>query len=98
MAKYLWSLSFSTVTQSSLGLDPCFGLPLAARTHLFKTLPQELGATFETSDKIPPGLEEDVRRYREELVESAVELDDAATEAYLEVILFMSQAPAYGTA
>ena len=46
---------------------------------------QELGASFETSDEIPKGLEADVAKYREILVESAVELDDDVMEAYLEV-------------
>ncbi|KAK9809333.1 hypothetical protein WJX73_006221 [Symbiochloris irregularis] len=45
---------------------------------------EELGASFDTTDEIPKGMEEDVKKYREILVEAAVEVDDAALEAYLE--------------
>ena len=46
---------------------------------------QELGASFETTDAIPAGMEEEVKKYREILLEAAVELDDDIMEAYLEV-------------
>ncbi len=46
---------------------------------------QELGASFEESDTIPSGMEDEVAQYREALVEAAVEMDDTAMEAYLEV-------------
>lgn len=45
---------------------------------------EDLGASFESTDVIPAGMEEDVATYREQLLESAVELDDDATEAWLE--------------
>ena len=48
---------------------------------------QELGASFESSDKIPAGMEDDVAKYREALLEAAVEQDDDAMEAYLEVCI-----------
>ncbi len=46
---------------------------------------QELGASFEKTSDIPAGMEEDVAKWREALIDAAVELDDAAMEAYLEV-------------
>lgn len=46
---------------------------------------QELGANFEISDEIPQGMEDQVRDYREALLEGVVEMDDEAMEAYLEV-------------
>jgi elongation factor G len=46
---------------------------------------QELGAKFESSSDIPAGMEEDIAKWREALIDAAVELDDAAMEAYLEV-------------
>ncbi|KAK9860335.1 hypothetical protein WJX84_005530 [Apatococcus fuscideae] len=45
---------------------------------------EELGANFELSDKIPEGMEDQVREYREALLEGVVEMDDEAMEAYLE--------------
>lgn len=47
--------------------------------------PQELGASFDKSKDIPAGMEVDVAKYREALVDAAVELDDEVMEAYLEV-------------
>ena len=55
---------------------------------------QELGASFETSDEIPKGLEEDVKKYREILLDAAVELDDDVMEAYLEARLTSKTLPA----
>ena len=37
------------------------------------------------SDKIPEGMEDQVKEYREALLEGVVEMDDEAMEAYLEV-------------
>ena len=48
---------------------------------------QELGASFNETDDIPAGMEDDVAKWREALLEAAVEIDDAAMEAYLEVRL-----------
>ena len=44
---------------------------------------EALGATFKETE-IPADLVEKAKQYREKLVEKAVEMDDAATEAYLE--------------
>ena len=44
---------------------------------------EDLGATFEEKE-IPADLKEKAAKYYEELVEMAVEMDDAAMEAYLE--------------
>ncbi|MEM0907001.1 MAG: elongation factor G [Pseudomonadota bacterium] len=44
---------------------------------------ESLGATFEYTD-IPADLQEKAAEYREKLVEAAVEMDEAAMEAYLE--------------
>lgn len=46
---------------------------------------QELGASFEESDTIPSGMEDEVAKWREALIEAAVEMDDEVMEAYLEV-------------
>ena len=46
---------------------------------------QELGASFNENDEIPAGMEDEVAKWREALLEAAVEIDDAAMEAYLEV-------------
>lgn len=46
---------------------------------------QELGASFDAVSDIPAGMEDDVAKYREALLDAAVELDDAVMEAYLEV-------------
>ena len=46
---------------------------------------QELGASFESTSDIPAGMEDDVAKYREALLDAAVELDDDVMEAYLEV-------------
>ncbi len=47
-----------------------------------KWLEESLGAKFEVND-IPADLQEKAAEYRERLVEAAVEMDDAAMEAYL---------------
>ena len=44
---------------------------------------QELGATFETGP-IPDDMQAQAEEWREKLVESAVEVEDEAMEAYLE--------------
>ena len=45
---------------------------------------ESLGADFDANLEIPDDLKEKAVQYRNELVEAAVELDDAAMEAYLE--------------
>ncbi|MCZ8323397.1 MAG: elongation factor G [Novosphingobium sp.] len=45
---------------------------------------ESLGADFDADLEIPDDLKEKAAQYRGELVEAAVELDDAAMEAYLE--------------
>jgi elongation factor G len=45
---------------------------------------ESLGADFDANLEIPEDLKEKAVQYRNELVEAAVELDDAAMEAYLE--------------
>eukprot|EP00930_Biecheleria_cincta_P091015 TRINITY_DN804_c0_g1_i1.p1 TRINITY_DN804_c0_g1~~TRINITY_DN804_c0_g1_i1.p1 ORF type:complete len:829 (-),score=175.35 TRINITY_DN804_c0_g1_i1:257-2686(-) len=45
---------------------------------------EELGAAFDVTDTIPAGMEELVEKYREELIEKAVEQDEETLEAYLE--------------
>src|SRR5690606_37733751 len=44
---------------------------------------ENLGATFR-EEEIPADLVEKAQEYREKLIEQAVEMDDAAMEAYLE--------------
>jgi elongation factor G len=43
----------------------------------------ELGAKYETSDKIPPELEEEVKKFRHNLIEKICETDDTLLEKYL---------------
>lgn len=45
---------------------------------------EELGAKFDVTDDIPKGMEELVNKYREELIEKAVEQDEEILEKYLE--------------
>ncbi len=45
---------------------------------------ESLGADFDANLEIPDDLKDKAAQYRAELVEAAVELDDAAMEAYLE--------------
>jgi elongation factor G len=47
-------------------------------------LEDKLGAKFEVRDEIPAGMEDLIAEYRENLVEKAVEQDEAVLEAYLE--------------
>ena len=47
---------------------------------------QELGASFDKTKDIPKGMEEDVAKYREALLEAVVELDDDIMMQYLEVL------------
>jgi elongation factor G len=44
---------------------------------------EELGAKFDVKDEIPQGLEETIKRYREQLVEKIAETDDKLLEKYL---------------
>ncbi|MBI4091767.1 MAG: elongation factor G [Candidatus Levybacteria bacterium] len=44
---------------------------------------EELGAKFDVKDEIPQGLEDAVKRYREQLVEKIAETDDKLLEKYL---------------
>ena len=44
----------------------------------------ELGAKFDVTDEIPEGMEEEVEKWRENLIEKAVEQDEEVLEAYLE--------------
>lgn len=53
---------------------------------------QELGASFDSVSDIPAGMEDDVAKYREALLDAAVELDDGVMEAYLEVHAFSRNA------
>jgi len=45
---------------------------------------EELGANFDVTDDIPEGMEELIEKYRDNLVEKAVEQDEEVMEAYLE--------------
>ncbi|CAJ1353111.1 unnamed protein product [Effrenium voratum] len=45
---------------------------------------EELGANYDVTDDIPEGMEEDVEKWRENLIEKAVEQDEEVLEAYLE--------------
>ncbi|CAE8727780.1 unnamed protein product [Polarella glacialis] len=45
---------------------------------------EELGASWDISDVIPAGMEADVAKYRENLIEKAVEQDEEVLMAYLE--------------
>merc|ERR1719343_656758 len=47
-------------------------------------LGDKLGAEFEVRDEIPAGMEDVIAEYRENLVERAVEQDEAVLETYLE--------------
>lgn len=44
----------------------------------------ELGAKYDVTDEIPEGMEEEVEKWRENLIEKAVEQDEEVLEAYLE--------------
>lgn len=44
---------------------------------------EELGATYETTDAIPEGMEDQVKEYRNKLIEKIAETDDALAEKYL---------------
>jgi elongation factor G len=44
---------------------------------------EELGAKFDVKDEIPKGLESDIKKYREQLVEKIAETDDALLSKYL---------------
>ncbi|CAK0845933.1 unnamed protein product [Prorocentrum cordatum] len=47
-------------------------------------LGDKLGAEFEVKDEIPDGMADVIAEYRESLIETAVEMDEQALEAYLE--------------
>ncbi len=44
---------------------------------------EELGAKFDVRDEIPAGMEEEVKKYREQLVEKIAETDDILLDKYL---------------
>ncbi len=44
---------------------------------------EELGAKYETTDTIPEGMEDQVKEYRNKLIEKIAETDDALAEKYL---------------
>jgi elongation factor G len=72
------------VLQLPLGAEASFaGIIDLIRMKAVKWDDESLGAKFHDED-IPAGLLDQAKKYREMLVEQAVELDEAATEAYLE--------------
>src|SRR3990170_5996867 len=44
---------------------------------------EELGAKFEVKDEIPAGMEETIKKYREQLIEKIAETDDVLLDKYL---------------
>jgi elongation factor G len=72
------------VLQLPLGAEASFaGIIDLIRMKAVKWDDESLGAKFHDED-IPASLLDQAKKYREMLVEQAVELDEAATEAYLE--------------
>jgi elongation factor G len=72
------------VLQLPLGVESSFtGIIDLIRMKAVKWDDEALGANFHDED-IPADLLDQAKKYREMLVEQAVELDEAATEAYLE--------------
>jgi elongation factor G len=72
------------VLQLPLGVESSFaGIIDLIRMKAVKWDDESLGAKFHDED-IPADLLDQAKKYREMLVEQAVELDEAATEAYLE--------------
>jgi elongation factor G len=72
------------VLQLPLGVESSFaGIVDLIRMKAVKWDDESLGAKFHDED-IPADLLDQAKKYRETLVEQAVELDEAATEAYLE--------------
>ena len=72
------------VLQLPIGVEDKFiGLVDLVRMKAIIWKDESLGAEFTIAD-IPADLEADAKSYREKLVETAVEQDDAAMEAYLE--------------
>jgi elongation factor G len=72
------------VLQLPLGVESSFaGIIDLIRMKAVKWDDESLGANFHDED-IPADLLDQAKKYREMLVEQAVEVDEAATEAYLE--------------
>ncbi len=72
------------VLQLPLGVESSFvGIIDLIRMKAVKWDDESLGAKFH-DDEIPADLLDQAKKYREMLVEQAVEVDEAATEAYLE--------------
>jgi elongation factor G len=72
------------VLQLPLGVESSFaGIIDLVRMKAVKWDDESLGAKFH-DDEIPAALLDQANKYREMLVETAVEVDEAATEAYLE--------------
>jgi elongation factor G len=72
------------VLQLPLGVESSFtGIIDLIRMKAVKWDDESLGATFH-DEEIPADLLDQAKKYREMLVEQAVEVDEAATEAYLE--------------
>jgi len=78
-----------------LGANPIvLGLPIGAEQDfvgIYHVLDQksyiwsgeELGAEFDVRDEIPAGMEESVKKYRDQLVEKIAETDEALMDKYL---------------
>lgn len=49
---------------------------------------EELGAKFDIKDEIPSGMEEVIKKYREQLIEKIAETDDGLLEKYLNGVAF----------
>jgi elongation factor G len=72
------------VLQLPLGVESSFaGIVDLVRMKAVKWDDESLGAKFH-DEEIPADLLDQAKKYREMLVETAVEVDEAATEAYLE--------------
>ncbi|WP_420406297.1 elongation factor G [Nisaea sp.] len=72
------------VMQMPLGAESDFaGIVDIMQMKAIRWLDESLGAEFEVID-IPDNLKEKAEEYRSQLIETAVEMDDAAMEAYLD--------------
>ncbi len=72
------------VLQLPLGVESSFaGIIDLVRMKAVKWDDESLGAKFH-DEEIPADLLDEAKKYREMLIETAVEVDEAATEAYLE--------------
>ncbi len=81
--------------EDRLGANPCIMvLPIGSEQQFKGTFDlmsmkafiwdgEELGAKFETSDKIPEGMEEEIKVYRNKMIEKISETDDVLLEKYL---------------